>query len=140
PLPSGPTPRSVGRPGPPVGSCQRGASFLSGRPLRGMKRTAAHRAASPLHLILPVGLALALAFTLAARSSSAPPLQLGPIVVADGTAVVNGSVGGYTSGETLTVNGQPVGLDANGHFATTVNLSGTSTPDFGLGGPEGNQS
>jgi hypothetical protein len=104
-----------------------------------MSKRAAHRAASPLHLILPVGLALALAFALAARSSSAPPLQLGPIVVADGTATVNGSVGGYTSGETLTVNGQPVGLDSGGHFATTVNLSGTSTLDFGLNGPEGTE-
>jgi hypothetical protein len=105
-----------------------------------MSKTAGHRAASPLQLILPVGLALALAFALAAKSSSAPPLQLGPIVVADGTATVNGSVGGYTSGETLTVNGQPVGLDAAGHFATTVSLSGASTLDFGLNGPEGNQS
>jgi hypothetical protein len=105
-----------------------------------MSKPAAHRAASPLHLILPVGLALALAFTLAARSSSVPPLQLGPIVVADGTATVNGNVGGYSSGETLTVNGQPVGLDSNGHFVTTVNLSGASTLDFGLSGPQGNQS
>jgi len=105
-----------------------------------MSKTAAHRAASPLHLILPVGLALALVFTLAARSSSAPPLQLGPIVVADGTATVNGNVGGYSSGETLTVNGQPIGLDSAGHFATTVNLSGASTLDFGLNGPAGNQS
>jgi hypothetical protein len=105
-----------------------------------MSKPAAHRAASPLHLILPVGLALALAFTLAARSSSAPPLQLGPIVVADGTATVNGNVGGYSSRETLTVNGQPVGLDTNGHFSATVNLSGASSLDFGLSGPQGNQS
>jgi hypothetical protein len=105
-----------------------------------MSKPAAHRSGSPLHLILPVGLALALAFTLAARSSSAPPLQLGPIVVADGTATVNGSVGGYASGQTLTVNGQPVGLDSGDHFATTVNLSGASTLDFGLSGPQGNQS
>jgi hypothetical protein len=105
-----------------------------------MSKSAAHRAASPLHLILPVGLALALVFTLAARSSSAPPLQLGPIIVADGTATVNGNVGGYSSGETLTVNGQPVGLDAAGHFATTVNLSGASSLDFGLSGAAGNQS
>ena len=105
-----------------------------------MSKSAAHRAASPLHLILPVGLALALAFALAAKSSSAPPLQLGPIIVADGTATVNGNVGGYSSGETLTVNGQPVGLDAAGHFATTVNLSGASSLDFGLSGAAGNQS
>jgi hypothetical protein len=105
-----------------------------------MSKPAAHRTASPLRLILPVGLALALAFTLAARSSSAPPLQLGPIVVADGTAVVNGNVGGYSSGETLTVNGQPVGLDSSGHFATTVALNGASALDFGLNGSEGSQS
>jgi hypothetical protein len=105
-----------------------------------MNKPAAHRAASPLHLILPVGLALALAFTLAARSSSAPPLQLGPVVVADGAAVVNGNVGGYSNGETLTVNGQPVGLDSSGHFATTVALNGASALDFGLNGPEGSQS
>src|SRR5947207_11740090 len=101
-----------------------------------MSRIPTHKAASPLHLVVPVGLALALAFALGARSSSAPPLQLGPIVVADGTATVNGSVGGGSNSQTLTVNGQPVGLDTTGHFATTVNLSGTSTLDFGLNGPE----
>ncbi|MGZ4310160.1 MAG: hypothetical protein ACXVFC_09335 [Gaiellaceae bacterium] len=104
-----------------------------------MSQTAAHKPASPLRLILPVGLALALVFTLAARSSSAPPLQLGPIVVADGIATVNGNVGGAGSGETLTVNGQPVGLDTTGSFATTVSLNGASTLDFGLTGPEGSQ-
>ena len=70
-------------------------------PLVGMSRIHTHRA-SPLHLVLPVGLALALAFALGARSSSAPPLQLGTIVVADGTATVNGTVGGESNSQTLT--------------------------------------
>jgi hypothetical protein len=104
-----------------------------------MSRTPAHKTASPLHLVLPVGLALALAFALGARSSAAPPLQLGTIVVADGTATVNGTVGGGSTSQTLTVNGQPVGLDSAGHFAAIVNLAGTSTLDFGLTGAQGNQ-
>ena len=104
-----------------------------------MSRIPTQKAASPLHLVLPVGLALALAFALGARSSAAPPLQLGPIVVADGTAAVNGTVGGDSSSLKLTVNGQPVGLDSAGHFATTVNLAGTSTLDFGINGQQGSQ-
>ena len=104
-----------------------------------MSRIPTHRAASPLHLVVPVGLALALAFALGARSSAAPPLELGPIVVANGTAAVNGTVGGDSSSLKLTVNGQPVGLDSAGHFATTVNLAGTSTLDFGINGQQGRQ-
>ena len=105
-----------------------------------MSRIPTHKPASPLHLVVPVGLALALAFALGARSSTAPPLQLGTIVVANGAATVNGTVGGGSNSQTLTVNGQPVGLDAAGHFAATVNLNGASALDFGLSGAQGNQS
>jgi hypothetical protein len=105
-----------------------------------MSKPAAHTPASPLYLVLPLALALALAFALGARSSSAPPLSLGTIVVANGTAIVNGHVGGDSSAQTLTVNGQPVGLDAAGNFATSVDLNGATALDFGLAGPQGAQS
>jgi hypothetical protein len=106
-----------------------------------MRKPAAHtKAASPLHLALPLGVALFLAFALGAKSSSAPPLTLGPIVVANGAATVTGNLGGDPSTETLSVNGQPVGVDSGGNFTATVDLGGTSTLDFGITGRQGDQS
>jgi hypothetical protein len=56
-----------------------------------------------------------------------PAIVLGPTTVANGTAVVSGTVGLPRSNADLTINGQPVGIDANGHFAGAVNLNGQSS-------------
>ena len=56
-----------------------------------------------------------------------PAVKLGPTIVLNGIATVNGTVNGLgPAGATLTINGQPVGVNANGTFASTLNLAGQS--------------
>jgi hypothetical protein len=55
-----------------------------------------------------------------------PAITLGPVTVANGTAVVAGSIGVPISGVHLSVNGQPLGIDAAGNFSGVVNLGGLS--------------
>jgi hypothetical protein len=66
-------------------------------------------------------------------------MQLGPITVANGTAVLAGTVGSQASGSTLTVNGHPLSVDASGAFAGTVDLNGASAITVGLTNPAGGQ-
>ena len=80
----------------------------------------------PRHGLL-AALVLALVYVSAAATASTPLLQLGPITVANDTATVAGTLASGSSTGTLTVNGQPVGLDAAGAFAATVPLNGAST-------------
>jgi len=74
---------------------------------------------------------LTLAFALAAgahASDKGSRITLEPISLANGTAVVTGSVGRDPDATgTLDVAGQPVGVDASGHFSTVVALDGQST-------------
>lgn len=64
-----------------------------------------------------------------------PVIVLGPTIVANGAAVVSGSVGApYSSGQ-LTINGQPIAVDAAGNFAGTVNLNGQSELSFAVRNP-----
>ena len=56
-----------------------------------------------------------------------PAIVLGPTTVANGTAVVSGTLGLLQSNADLTINGQPVAVDADGHFVATVNLNGQSS-------------
>jgi hypothetical protein len=63
-----------------------------------------------------------------------PLLSLGPITIANGTATLAGHVGGSDTNE-LTVNGQPLGIDAGGNFSGTVNLNGQSKVDLALKNP-----
>jgi hypothetical protein len=56
-----------------------------------------------------------------------PAVVLGPTTVANGTAVVSGTLGLLRSNADLRINGQPVAIDADGHFAGTVNLNGQSS-------------
>jgi hypothetical protein len=77
----------------------------------------------------------ALAFALVPGASPAglpQLLALGPITVANGTALVSGTVSGSGAGGQVTVNGQPLGLDAAGTFAGVVNVGGASTLDLSL--------
>jgi hypothetical protein len=79
--------------------------------------------------------ALTVAFALVpgARPAALPQLlNLGPVTVLNGTAVVAGTVGGAGAGGQLLVNGQPLGLDAAGTFAGTVNLDGASSLDLSV--------
>jgi hypothetical protein len=82
---------------------------------------------------------LALAVVPQASTASTPLVQLGPVVVANGTAVVSGTVGSQATGVTLNVNGQPLGVDAAGHFAATVVLNGASSLELALTSPGGSE-
>jgi len=74
----------------------------------------------------------------AVPAASTPPLvQLGPITLVDGTAVLAGTVGPQAAGSTLTVNGQPLSVDASGAFAGTVDLNGSGSIAVELSDPVG---
>ena len=98
---------------------------VSGRsaPLPGMTNRRLH---PPRRGLLAV-LLLALVCVSAASTASTPLLQLGPVTVANDTATLAGTVASGSSTATLTVNGQPVGLDAAGAFSATVPLNGAGT-------------
>jgi hypothetical protein len=108
--------------------------------------TARRKIDSPRELFALFAIALfaiALAFMLVlvprATPASTPLLALGPITVANGTAVLAGTVGSQAAGDTLTVNGQPLGIDAGGHFAGTVNVGGASSVELALTSPGGDE-
>ena len=64
--------------------------------------------------------ALALAFARPAHADTVGPVvSLGPTTVLNGVAVVSGTVGEPMSGATLSVNGQPLTINAAGQFAGT---------------------
>jgi len=80
----------------------------------------------------------ALALAGGARPGAAPQLlTLGPVTVLNGTAVVSGTVAGPGAAGQLTVNGQPVSLDAAGNFTGVVSLDGDGALDFALGNSTG---
>jgi hypothetical protein len=80
----------------------------------------------PRHGLL-AALVLMLVYVSAAATASTPLLQLGPVTVANDTATVAGTLASGSSTATLTINGQPVGLDAAGAFSATVPLNGAGT-------------
>jgi hypothetical protein len=85
-------------------------------------------------------LAVALAVVPYAIPASAPPLvQLGPIALVGGTAVLAGTVGPQAAGSTLTVNGHPLSVDASGAFAGSVDLDGSGSIALQLSDPVGGQ-
>ncbi len=87
-----------------------------------------------------IALAVALVVVPYAVPASTPPLlQLGPIVVAGGTAVLAGTVGPQAAGSTLTVNGQPLSVDASGAFAGSVDLNGAGSISLALSDAVGGQ-
>src|SRR5438874_9143699 len=80
----------------------------------------------------------ALALAGGARPGPVPQLlTLGPVTVLNGTAIVGGTVAGSGAGAQLTVNGQPVSLDAAGNFTGVVSLAGAGALDFALGNSTG---
>jgi hypothetical protein len=87
-----------------------------------------------------VALAVALAVVPYAVPASTPPLvQLGPIAVADGTAVLAGTLSPQAAGSTLTVNGHPLSVDASGAFGGSVDLNGSGSIALQLSDPVGGQ-
>jgi hypothetical protein len=66
-----------------------------------------------------------------------PAVTLGPVTIANGTATVAGSLGVPHSDVKLWINGQPLGIDAAGHFAGAVNLNGQSHLILRLGNAAG---
>jgi hypothetical protein len=97
-----------------------------------MKPLTSHRSAlrgstASIQLWIVIMLALALATARGAAPAATPLLQLDPIVVANGSASVSGSVSSEAASATLSVNGQPLGLDAAGAFSGVVPLNGAST-------------
>jgi hypothetical protein len=88
-------------------------------------------------LLAGTGVALALALVPQATSASRPLLALGPITIANSTAIFSGTVGGDAAGAALSVNGQKVGVDAAGHFAAVANLRGAHALDLALVLPAG---
>jgi hypothetical protein len=72
--------------------------------------------------------ALVLFIAPAAKPEPASPIvSLGPVSVANGTATLSGQLTGAPAATyQLHVNGQPLGLNADGTFAGTVNLAGQS--------------
>jgi hypothetical protein len=84
-------------------------------------------------------LAIALAVVPFASTASTPLVQLNPITVAGGTAQLAGTLGSQASGSSLTVNGHPLGVDATGAFAGSVDLNGASSITLGLSSPTGGQ-
>jgi hypothetical protein len=96
-----------------------------------------------------VGLAGALAGVIAALALLAlttpsapgevlsPAVKLGPLVVANGTATVAGSIGVPSSAVHLSINGQPLSIDAAGNFSGVVNLNGLSLLTFRLANSAG---
>jgi hypothetical protein len=85
------------------------------------------RRATGVGVIAALASALVLLLAPPARPDAAPLVSLGPISVANGAATLSGSLTGAPAGGIqLHVNGQPLGVNADGTFAGTVNLAGAS--------------
>jgi hypothetical protein len=89
-------------------------------------------------------LACALCALVAARPAPgdivAPAVTLGPTTIANGTAIVSGTItSSDPSSSTLTVNGQPLGVTSDGTFAGTVDLSGQSNLSLAVSNPADGQ-
>jgi hypothetical protein len=65
-----------------------------------------------------------------------PVVTLGPTTVLNGVATVSGTLAGTSpSSAQLTINGQPVGVNAAGQFLGIVNLNGQSALTLGVRNP-----
>lgn len=65
-----------------------------------------------------------------------PVVTLGPTTILNDLAIISGTVSATSpSSVQLTINGQPVGLNAAGAFATTVNLNGQSALTMAVRNP-----
>lgn len=86
-------------------------------------------------LYAAAGIIAALTLTTSASPATVPPvLSLDQIGIANGAVVLSGAVGA-PAGASLTVNGQPLGLDGSGHFSGVVDLNGASSVELGVANP-----
>jgi hypothetical protein len=87
--------------------------------------------ARPLPRLLGLSLAVALWLLLAPHASAQlmkTPVTLGPTTVLSGTATVTGKVNETApAGAIVSINGAPVGVNANGTFAAIVDVAGRSS-------------
>jgi hypothetical protein len=87
---------------------------------------------APIQFWIVLVAALGLLLAPGAQPAATQLLNLGPIVVANGVASVTGSVSSTAGNSTVTVNGQPVGVDSSGAFTAAVPLNGASAVTIGL--------
>jgi len=93
-----------------------------------------------LHSRCGVGVAVLLCCTVglllaaAAAADQSQPIAVGPVTVANGAAsATTASDGSSTVDATVTVNGQPASVDANGNISANVDLSGQSAVTVSVG-------
>jgi hypothetical protein len=70
---------------------------------------------------------VALLTAAAATADDVQPFTVGPVIVANGTVTAIGSGGGSLQNATVTVNGQPASVEADGTIVANVDLAGQST-------------
>jgi hypothetical protein len=82
---------------------------------------------------LLIACVVGLLFTAAAAADALQPVNIGPVTVGDGAASgAAGSGGSAPTGVTVSVNGQPATVDANGNVSASVDLTGQSTVTLSL--------
>jgi hypothetical protein len=95
--------------------------------------------ARPLPRLLGLSFVVAVWLLLAPHASAEllkSPITLGPTTVLNGTATVTGTVNETApAGATVSINGAPVGVNANGTFAAVVDVAGRSTLDLQVTDP-----
>jgi hypothetical protein len=74
-----------------------------------------------------LGCAVALLTAAAAAADPVQPVIVGPVIVANGTVTAVGNGGGSLQHATVTVNGQPASVKADGTIVANVDLTGQST-------------
>ena len=97
------------------------------------------RTLAGLAALASVGVALA-GPAAASAQDVAPQVTLGPTTILNGLAVVSGTVDDPSSGAQLTVNGQPLDVDAAGSFAGVANVNGQSSLSLALRNPGSGES
>jgi hypothetical protein len=81
----------------------------------------------PKAIAVVLGCAVGLMTAAAATADAVQPVVVGPIIVADGTVSATSSGGGSLQNATVTVNGQPASVEADGTIVANVDLDGQST-------------
>jgi hypothetical protein len=81
----------------------------------------------PKTVAVLLGCSVALLTAAAAGADDVQPVTVGPVIVANGTVTAIGSGGGSLQNATVTVNGQPASVEADGTIVANVDLTGQST-------------